>query len=156
MAGVFALVACSGEGVLEGRTYVPKVPRDGVIGSWAPPSVTPTLLQSIFGATRTRGREVLALRAGEACELSPGLAQRLVDCEHVAETEAAHGNGSCAWRVEGTSEQSISVLFGASDGRWLKTEFSVFRHTTDGDLALVGTCGMGDAWGLFRVATDAP
>ncbi len=140
----------SGDGVLEDRVYVPVVPRDEVVGSWVPHSDAPTLLQSLLGAGRAFGPEALALRSGEDCEMTAALARSLIRCE-LAYAAEGPAKGSCSWRVERSSEgESVHVVFRGADGKTWAARFGVFRHTTNRDIALLGTCAVGDAYGLFR------
>src|SRR5687768_10574086 len=95
-----ACVGCGGgDNVLTGRVFLPSIPRDALLGLWAPVSRTPTILYSLFGAKRSIGPETLAIRRGGTCELSRALAQQFIDCEHafIVEPEA---KDTCLWRVE--------------------------------------------------------
>ena len=150
-------VSCGdGDTVLAGRVHVPNIPREALLGLWAPESRLPTLLYSLFGARRSMGPETLAVHAGGACELSRALAQRLIDCEH-AYTVEAEAQATCAWRVEGSSDgESLHVLFRDADKRSRVASFAAYRHQASGDIALVWTCAGGDACGLFHQGALVP
>jgi hypothetical protein len=115
----------------------------------------PTLLQSLFGARRSLGPEVLALRVGEACELNSGLAQRFIRCE-LAYAVEVQGKVSCTWRIEGPSEgEGLHIVFQGPDGKTWAARFGVYRHTANRDIALLGTCAGGDVFGLFHQGEQA-
>jgi hypothetical protein len=150
LACLIALGACSGgDDALAGRIYLRKVPLEELIGSWRPRSHPPSLLQSLLGR-RATPTGPLVIRAGGECELTRELAQLLLDCGYHSEVQAG-GNAPCAWRIEGSPEgEGVSVVFRGPDNRSRAARFGVFRHSTNGDLAFLGTCGSGDAFGLFR------
>jgi hypothetical protein len=154
---LLSCVACGGDDtVLAGRAYSPVIPRDALLGLWAPESRTPTLLYSLFGGRRPIGPETLAVRGGGSCELSPALAQRLIDCQH-AYTVEAEAKVPCAWRIEGTSNgESLHVQFQDAERMPRVAPFVAYRRQADGDVALAWTCTVGDARGLFHQGTLAP
>ena len=155
VACLVAVASCNGgDEVLRDREYLPKIPRDELVASWTPRSRPPSLLQSVL-ARRSPVVGSLVLKLGEDCELTRELGELLVDCADHVPAEPS-GKGPCAWRIEGLPErESVSILFAGPDSRWRRVSFGVFRHATTGDLALVGTCGSGDAYGLFRQSDPA-
>ena len=157
LATLLSCVACGGgDTVLAGRAYARVIPREAILGLWAPESRTPTLLYSLFGARRPIGPETLAIRRDGACELSSALAQLLIDCQH-AYTVSAEATVPCAWRIEGTSEgESLHVQFQDAARKSRVAAFAAYRDQAEGDLALVWTCAVGDARGLFHQGTLAP
>ena len=150
LAAIVTYLACdSGDAVLEGRAYVGTLPRDELIRSWSPPANRPSLLQSLFGDERSQRQEVLTIAADDSCTITEDLVHRFIGCG--AATTADPGDSrTCIWRIEGPPQnQAISVLFREPEAAWRSTRLSAYRQSTKGDIALVGTCGSGDAYGLF-------
>jgi hypothetical protein len=92
----------------------------------------------------------LILRADGECEVAPDLARFFVDCEQAADVRALE-RGSCRWKVESSGEgEGLDIVYPWPAGKWRTTGFGVYRHVVKGDLALLGTCGSGDAYALYR------
>ena len=145
------LAACAGgDNVLAGTVYLPTIPRGDLLGAWSPRRTPPSFLQSLFSATRSSGPEILTIAPDETCAITSDLARHLVSCEHVSEA-AALRTGGCAWSIQSRPEgEGLAVVFQAPDGKWHTTGFGVFRQMANRGIALLGTCGSGDAYGLFR------
>jgi hypothetical protein len=136
---------CNGDSVLQGRSYVGEISSGAVLGRWSP--VAP------FGEGP---KSVLELQADGNCAISARAIQMLLACGHTQPT-AASPIGTCGWSVQGRSgEQWLAVTFRAPQSGWVLNHFSVYRHDTTGELALAGTCGEGDAYGLYRPGPEKP
>ena len=57
----------------------------------------------------------------------------------------------CSWAVETRRDgEGVAITLRASGGKWRDVRFGVFRHAVNGQLALLSTCGLGDAWGMLK------
>jgi hypothetical protein len=140
------------DGALSQRVYLPEVPRDEIVGQWIPrkPGSSPGITEKLFGRTPSPDRRLMVIRPDGTCTVSPEFAHFVVDCEHASPSiEAVPGD--CVWRIETKDgKQGLSLLFAESRSKTLAVSFGAFRHLKNGDVALLGTCGWGDAYGLYR------
>jgi hypothetical protein len=141
---------------LVGRVYLPSIPRDELDGTWALPLRDPTLLQVVLGGRRTAGPAVLSLQASSACHVNQSLAELLLECDHAYVVDGVP-QGGCQWSPDGsTGGEVLKVTYKSPDGKSRLATFSAFRHSANRDIALVGTCGMGDAYALLHQRPQAP
>jgi hypothetical protein len=148
------MMACGGGDrrgdVLEGRVYLRTVPREELPGVWHHPVREPTLLHVLWAPKRPWGPELLTLVPDGTCTATPPLVATWVECEAVADVKPPSRTG-CSWSVQPRQDgEDVVITFQPPDRQWQETRFGVFRHTGKKDVALLGTCGMGDAYGLFR------
>ena len=149
MAGLRSLLAAlllttaagcgQGELTIEGRSFIATLPSGEQPGVWAPR----------FSETAT-----LELHPGGRCNMSTALAEYIVGCGHMYQPPTAPQDG-CSWQIERTSGgEALSVVFQGPKSL-ARVRFGGFRHPTHGDIALMSTCGSGDAWGLFKLQPRA-
>jgi len=124
---------------LEGTEYVPQVPEDEVAGTW----------------TLSHDAEAkLQLQADHSCISTPTLTAYFQDCEQTYPAKDPPSAG-CRWRVEqGRDSGQVVVTFKGRSDAWLSAGFGVFRNRQVRTLVLVGTCGSGDAYGLWPLKDE--
>jgi hypothetical protein len=140
---VLAAFGCgpAGEDALSGRSYLPVVPEKDVAVTWS------------WG---DGGDSVLDLRPDHSCSASSGMVKRLVSCSDTY-AAASSPRQPCVWAVEKKPEgEGVVVTFEGPNSASLSVGFGAFRSIKDGAVALLGTCGSGDAYALHTaVATGA-
>jgi hypothetical protein len=120
---------------LNGTEYLPKVPESELAGTW-------TLSH--------RAEASVQLRADHSCVASAEVTAYFQGCEQTYPAQDRPA-GNCAWRVEQKPDSGqVVVTFSGRDNAWLSAAFGVFRNTQNRTLVLTGTCGSGDAYGLWR------
>jgi hypothetical protein len=153
-----ALIACGGDArrdVMAERVFLPAVPRDELPGVWQHPQGEPSLLHVLASPKRSWGPELLTLVADGTCTVSRPLVDTWVACEALADAKASSTDG-CSWAVRPAREsESVVITFQLPDRRWQETRFGAFRHAVRKDVALLSTCGLGDAYGLSRQQSAA-
>jgi hypothetical protein len=158
LAALAALAACCTERQNPPvDVYVPVIEPDQVLGEWSLPKSERGPIGRALASllSSPQAPRVLTIQAEGACSLSQNLAEVLIRCEH-AEPDAKAHTASCGWRVDGKpGAQWLQVTFEAPGGTWLLTHFSVYENTSTQELWLAGTCGLGDAYGLYRLRDGA-
>ncbi len=121
---------------LDGTEYVPQVPEEKLARTWT--------LSHDTGAS-------LQLRADHSCVSSASVTAYFQDCDQSYPANH-HPSAGCAWAVEqGPDSGRLVVTFKGRHEAWLSAGFGVFRNRQSRSLVLVGTCGSGDAYGLWPV-----
>jgi hypothetical protein len=134
-------IACgpAGEDALAGRAYLAVVPQSEVVGTWSWPSVESDSLQ---------------LRRDHTCSITPSMAERLDNCGDTYSPSSAVPE-PCAWAVEKKPEgEAVVVTFQAPRRGTRSVGFGAYRHAAQRQVALLGTCGSGDAYALHGPAGE--
>jgi hypothetical protein len=132
-------IACgpAGEDALAGRAFLGVVPEAEVVGTWSWPSADSDSLQ---------------LRPDHTCTITPSMAERLDKCGDTYSPSSAVSE-PCAWAVEKKQEgEAVVVTFHAPHSGSRSVGFGAYRHTAQRQVALLGSCGSGDAYALRRPA----
>ena len=139
---LIATMACShGEGALTGRVYMAAVPEVEVVGSWG---------------LAVDQQAVLQLRADHSCSATPAIVEYFIKCEQ-AYPAVGQPLAPCSWTVERSGPgDGVVVTFNSPSNVWLSTQLGAYRHVERHDVALLGTCGSGDAYGLYHVPQATP
>jgi hypothetical protein len=138
---ILSALACrpSGEDALSGRSFLSVVPVKEVAVTWS------------WGK---EGEAVLDLRADHSCSASSAMVRRLVSCNDTYPA-ASPPPQPCVWAVEKKPEgEAIEVTFEEAGSSPLSVRFGAFRSTKGGAVALLGTCGSGDAYALRTAVTS--
>jgi hypothetical protein len=117
---------------------------------WRHPVGEPTLLHILWSPRRSWGPELLTLMPDGTCAVTPSLVSTWVECEVFAEAKQPPHAG-CSWTVRRARDTDMVVITLQPSGRqWQEAHFGFLRHAAGKDVALVGTCGLGDAYGLLK------
>jgi hypothetical protein len=125
---------------IAGTVYLPTVPESELARAWT--------LDSDPAAS-------LLLRADQSCVASSEVTAYFEECEQ-AYPAASHSAVGCGWTVaQGRTGNTwadrgrVVVTFLGRNSAWRSADFGVFRNVQSRALVLVGTCGLGDAYGLW-------
>jgi hypothetical protein len=124
---------------LAGTEYVPRVPEAQLARTWT---------------LNRQPQASLKLRADHSCLASGELIAYFQACEQ-AYPAKDHPAAGCGWTVEQKPDSGqVVVTFTGRDDAWFSSAFGVFRNVQNQALVLAGTCGSGDAYGLWPAEQD--